>query len=81
MRAHTQARKTTTSAADFQTCCTIDDPEQSELMLRLSEPTLSYQTLGERERQRLQILAYQMDGQHHQTGTGEAVSLPACAHA
>jgi superfamily II DNA or RNA helicase len=49
----------------------IDDPEQSELMLRLSEPTLSYQTLGERERRRLQVLAYQVDGQHHQTGTGE----------
>ena len=49
----------------------IDDPEQSELMLRLSEPTLPYQTLGERERRRLQVLAYQVDGQHHQTGTGE----------
>ena len=48
-----------------------DDPEQSELMLRLGEPTLSYPALDERDRRRLQILAYQVDGQHHQTGTGE----------
>jgi hypothetical protein len=48
-----------------------DDPLQSELMLRLSEPNVSYHTLPERERRRLQVLAYQVDGQHHQTGTGE----------
>jgi superfamily II DNA or RNA helicase/HKD family nuclease len=49
----------------------IDDPEQTELMLRVSQPTLSYGSLGDRERRRLQILAYQIDGQHHQTGSGE----------
>jgi hypothetical protein len=31
-----------------------------------------YQTLSESERRRLQMLAYQVDGQHHQTGSGEA---------
>lgn len=49
----------------------IDDPEQLDLMLRLAEPTVRYQTLNESERLRLQMLAYQIDGQHHQTGTGE----------
>jgi len=49
-----------------------DDPEQVDLLLRFGEPTVSYQTLSERERLRLQVLAYQVDGQHHQTGSGEA---------
>ena len=49
-----------------------DDPEQSDLLVRLSEPTVRYQTLSERERRRLQMLAYQVDGQHYQAGSGEA---------
>ena len=49
-----------------------EDPEQADLFLRLGEATVPYQTLNERERLRLQMLAYQVDGQHHQTGSGEA---------
>ena len=49
-----------------------DDPEQLELLLRLGESPTPYESLGERERRRLQVLAYQVDGQHHQAGTGEA---------
>ena len=49
-----------------------DDPEQTALLFRLSGRTLSCQDLSERELRRLQILAYQIDGQHHQTGTAEA---------
>jgi superfamily II DNA or RNA helicase len=48
----------------------INDPEQCELLLKLSDPKVTYETLGERERLRLQLLAYQIDGQHQQTGTG-----------
>jgi hypothetical protein len=48
-----------------------DDPEQTDLLLRVGGPAVSYQTLSDRERQRLQMLAYQIDGQHHQSGTGE----------
>ena len=40
--------------------------------MRISEPAVHYQTLTDRERCRLQMLAYQVDGQHHQTGGGEA---------
>jgi len=49
-----------------------DDPEQADLLLRLGEATVLYETLTERERRRLQMLAYQVDGQHDQTGSGEA---------
>jgi superfamily II DNA or RNA helicase len=49
-----------------------DDPEQVALFLRLGEIGTSYEALNEGERLRLQMLAYQVDGQHHQTGTGEA---------
>lgn len=49
-----------------------DDPEQMNLVVRISEPAVHYQTLSERERRRLQMLAYQVDGQHHQAGSGEA---------
>jgi superfamily II DNA or RNA helicase len=48
-----------------------NDPEHVELLLRLGDLTVSYQDLAERERRRLQMLAYQIDGQHHQTGSGE----------
>src|SRR5207237_9706827 len=48
-----------------------DDPEQAELLLRLGESNLPYKPSNERERRRLQMLAYQVDGQHHQTGSGE----------
>lgn len=55
----------------FATLLHEDDPEQVELMLHLGKPT-PYRSLDERQRQRLQMLAYEVDGQHHQTGTGEA---------
>ena len=49
-----------------------NDPEQIHLLMRISEPAVHYQTLTDRERCRLQMLAYQVDGQHHQIGGGEA---------
>ena len=49
-----------------------NDPEQVNLILRISEPAVHYQALSDRERCRLQMLAYQVDGQHHQAGSGEA---------
>lgn len=49
-----------------------NDPEQADLLVRISEPAVPYQILSERERRRLQMLAYQVDGQHHQAGSGEA---------
>jgi superfamily II DNA or RNA helicase/HKD family nuclease len=49
-----------------------NDPEQIHLLTRISEPGVHYQTLTDGERRRLQMLAYQVDGQHHQTGSGEA---------
>ncbi len=49
-----------------------DDPKQAELLTRLSEPTLAYQSLTEDERPRLQMLAYQVDGKHDQAGSGES---------
>ncbi|MBI5314453.1 MAG: DUF3427 domain-containing protein [Nitrospirae bacterium] len=49
-----------------------NDPEQIHLLMRISEPAVHYQTLTDRERCRLQMLVYQVDGQHHQTGGGEA---------
>lgn len=49
-----------------------NDPEQMDLIFRISEPAVQYQNLSDRERRRLQMLAYQVDGQHHQAGSGEA---------
>ena len=48
-----------------------DDPEQVDLLLRVGEAAVPYEALSEREHRRLQMLAYQVDGQHHQTGTGK----------
>ena len=50
----------------------FDDPEQVDLLLRLGEASAPYGSLGEHERRRLQILAYQVDGQQRQSGTAEA---------
>lgn len=49
-----------------------DDPEQVDLLLWVGEESAHYETLSERERRRLQMLAYQVDGQHRQTGSGQA---------
>lgn len=49
----------------------VDDPARIDLLLKIGEPMASYSPGNERERRLLQMLAYQVDGQHHQTGTGE----------
>jgi hypothetical protein len=49
-----------------------NDPEQVDLLVRIGEASVHYQTFSDRERCRLQMLAYQIDGQHHQAGSGEA---------
>jgi hypothetical protein len=56
-----------------------EDPEQIELMMRLGEPAAGYDALAERDRRRLQVLAYQVDGQQDRVGTGQ--NLGACASA
>ena len=48
-----------------------DDPARIDLLLKIAEPTAAYLPENEREKRLLQMLAYQIDGQHHQTGTGE----------
>lgn len=49
-----------------------DDPEQVDLLLQVGEASAPYEALSERERLRLQMLAYQVDGQHRQTGSGQS---------
>lgn len=49
----------------------VDDPARTDLLLKVAEPGASYAPQGERERQLLQMLAYQVDGQTRQTGSGE----------
>ncbi|MCK0509472.1 DUF3427 domain-containing protein [Aromatoleum anaerobium] len=49
----------------------IDDPERVDLLFKVGEPAAEYQPQGERVRRQLQMLAYQVDAQHHQAGSGE----------
>lgn len=49
----------------------VDDPARTDLLLKVAEPGASYVPQGERERQLLQMFAYQVDGQTRQTGSGE----------
>lgn len=49
----------------------IDDPERIDMLLKVGEPVAPYQPHNERERGLLQMFAYQIDAQHHQTGSGE----------
>lgn len=49
-----------------------NDPEQVDLLVRIGESSVHYQSFSDRDRRRLQMLAYQIDGQHHQAGSGEA---------
>ncbi len=49
----------------------IDDPARIDLLLKVGEPTASYRPQSEDDRRLLQMLAYQIDAQHHQRGTGE----------
>ncbi|MBA4146600.1 MAG: DUF3427 domain-containing protein [Verrucomicrobia bacterium] len=48
-----------------------DDPEQIELLMGLTSRSVPVQPLSDRQGLRLQMLAYQVDGQEKQTGTGE----------
>jgi hypothetical protein len=48
-----------------------NDPEQLELLRRVVAPNFEAPALTPTERLRLQMLAYQIDGQHRQAGTGE----------
>lgn len=49
----------------------FDDPDRIDLLLKVGESTATYQAQGERERRLLQMFAYQVDAQQHQTGSGE----------
>ena len=49
----------------------INDPARIDLLLKVGEPTVSYRPQSEDDRRLLQMLAYQIDAQHHQRGTGE----------
>lgn len=49
----------------------IDDPARTDLLLSLREPDASYRVQNDRDRVLLQMLAYQVDGQQHQIGSGE----------
>lgn len=49
----------------------MDDPARIDLLLKVGEPGTHYLPEQEHERRLLQMLAYQVDAQHHQTGTGE----------
>jgi len=48
----------------------FDDPARINLLLRVGENRVSGLTKPDYERRLLQMLAYQLDGQHHQTGEG-----------
>lgn len=48
-----------------------DDPGRTDLLLKVAEPGAPYQTQTDRERCLLQMLAYQVDGQSQQSGSGE----------
>lgn len=47
-----------------------DDPEQLDLLTCIADPAVRYEQLTPRQQRRLQMLAYQIDGQHAQTGSG-----------
>jgi hypothetical protein len=49
----------------------MNDPEHLELLQRVVTPDFETEALTPTERLRLQMLAYQIDGQHRQAGTGE----------
>lgn len=49
----------------------LDDPARTGLLFKLAEPSAAYRPHEENERRLLQMLTYQVDAQHHQTGSGE----------
>lgn len=55
----------------FKDLLHVDDPVRIDLMLGVGEPEASYWPENECQRRLLQMLAYQVDAQHHQAGTGE----------
>ncbi|WP_442770694.1 DUF3427 domain-containing protein, partial [Zoogloea ramigera] len=50
----------------------LDDPARTDLLLKVAEPTASYAPQTASEQRLLQMLAYQVDGQTHQKGSGES---------
>ncbi len=48
----------------------FDDPARINLLLKVGEPDASYFPEVKSEQRLLQMLAYQVDGQHHRTGRG-----------
>lgn len=50
----------------------VDDPARTDLLLKVAEPTASYAPQTASEQRLLQMLAYQVDGQTHQKGSGES---------
>ena len=50
----------------------VDDPARTDLLLKVAEPTASYAPQTAAEQRLLQMLAYQVDGQTHQKGSGES---------
>ncbi|MBS0511602.1 MAG: DUF3427 domain-containing protein [Proteobacteria bacterium] len=48
----------------------IDDPARTDLLLSLREPEAAYRAQNDRDRLLLQMLAYQVDAQQHQKGSG-----------
>ena len=50
----------------------LDDPARTDLLLKVAEPTASYAPQTAAEQRLLQMLAYQVDGQTHQKGSGES---------
>jgi superfamily II DNA or RNA helicase/HKD family nuclease len=49
----------------------LDDPQRIDLLLKVAEPAPEYRPQGEHEGRLLQMLAYQIDAQHQQRGSGE----------
>lgn len=47
----------------------FDDKDRIDLLLKINQPNASYHL--DHQSRLLQMLAYQIDGQHHQTGTGD----------
>jgi len=58
----------------------FNDTERIDLLLKVGEPDSLYFPANERERRLLQMLAYQVDGQHHQSGTGADFQQRLLAH-
>ena len=56
----------------FASLLHLDDPEQLEIISRVADPAQDYRGLSDMEQQRLQMLAYQIDGRHDQVGSGSA---------